>query len=201
MRTASLLAAIAIIAGVASSLLKGPVPGDVALTAALQASLDMGTGWAGRITATAKAPLLWATVALAGVLAWLVEGWRAALAVPLAYVFAFAADKALRAALFVPRPDPTLVAVAEPAVSSGLPSTFGLVFGAVFGVALMAAGSARRARPARLIAGALLIAGISARVVTGGHWPSQMLASASAGLLCALAALAITRRLRLGRQS
>lgn len=200
MRTASFLAAIAVAAGAASIVLQGPVPGDAALVAALQASLGTGGGWAGWLTATAKAPVLWATIALAGVLAWQVAGWRAALAAVLAYAFAFAADKGLRAVLFVPRPDPALVAVAEPAASSGLPSTFGLVYGAMFGAALLAGGSARRARPARLIAGALLITGIAARIVSGGHWPSQMIASASVGLLCALAALAITQQLALRRR-
>lgn len=175
MRTASFLAAIAVTAGAASIVLQGPVPGDAALTAALQATLGTGGGWAGWLTATAKAPILWATIALAGGLAWRVAGWRAALAA-------------------------ALVAVAEPAASSGLPSTFGLVYGALFGVALLARGSARKARPARLIAGALLIAGIAARIVSGGHWPSQMLASSAFGLLLALAALAIIQRLRFGRR-
>lgn len=194
MRTATLLAAIAVAAGAASVLLQGPVPGDVALTGALQAGLGTGGSWAGWLTATAKAPLLWATIALAGVLAWQVAGWRTVLAVPLTYAFAFAADKGLRAVLFVPRPDPALVAVAEPAASSGLPSTFGLMYGAIFGAVLLAGGSSRRARLARIAAGALLIAGAGARIVSGGHWGSQMIASAAFGLVLAAGALAVTRR-------
>jgi membrane-associated phospholipid phosphatase len=199
MRTVILLAAIVIAAGGAGFVLQGPVPGDVAVTAGLQAMLGAGNGWAGWLTATAKAPILWGTIALAGWLAWRAAGWRATLATVLAYAFAFGADKALRAALFVPRPDPALVTVAEPAASSGMPSTFGLVYGAIFGVVLLAKGAARRTRLLRITAGALLVVGAAARIVSGGHWPSQMVASIAFGLLLALAALAITRRLRFRR--
>lgn len=197
MRTAAILAFIAASAGALSISMQGPVPGDLALTSALQAALGTGAGWAGWLTATAKAPFLWGTLAMGLVVGWRVAGLQAALAVPLACAFAFAADQAMRAALFVPRPDQELVAVAEPAASSGLPSTFGLVYGAIFGVALLAMGDAQRARPARIIAGALLMAGTTARIVTGGHWGSQMLASTALGLLLALGALAITRLLPL----
>lgn len=194
MRTASLLAAIACILGSASLLLQGPLPGDVAVTRALQRLLGAAPAWAGWLTTTAKAPLLWGAIAVAGWLAWRVQGLRGALAVPLAYAFAFGTDQALRAALFVPRPDAALVAVADPAGSSGLPSTFGLVYGAMLGAALLARGSARQHWPVRLIAAALLGAGLTARIVLGGHWPSQMIASAALGLLLALAALHVTTR-------
>ena len=190
MRAPSLLAIVALAIGGASAIMQGPLPGDVALTRGLQALLGASSGWAVWLTGTAKAPLLWGTLALAGALAWRGDAWRGALAVPLAYAFAFAADKALRAVLFVPRPDPDLVAVAAPSGSSGLPSTFGLVYGALFGVALLARGDVS----GRLIAGALLIGGIAARIVMAGHWPSQMLASAALGLFLAWAALDVTRR-------
>ena len=176
------------------------MPGDAAVTQALQAMLGARPGWAGGLTDTAKAPLVWGTLAVAAALAWQAAGWRGAVAAALAYAFAFATDRGLRAVLFVPRPDPALVAVADPAASSGLPSTFGLVYGAMFGAALLARGPARRARPARILAAVLLIAGASARIVLGGHWGSQMIASVSLGLLLALAALAVTGRLpRLSR--
>jgi membrane-associated phospholipid phosphatase len=102
--------------------------------------------------------------------------------------------------LFVPRPFEPLVAVAAPSSSSGLPSTFGLVYGAVFGVALLAgagagASGAWAALPARFLAAAAITAGSAARVVLGGHWPSQMLASLALGGLLALAALMLTARL------
>jgi membrane-associated phospholipid phosphatase len=188
-----MLALIALSAGAANALMQGPLPGDVAATQGLQAMLGTDPDWARWLTAIAKAPFLWGTLALAVLLAWRVGRWRAALAVPLAYALAFAADKALRAMVYVPRPDPALVAVADPSASSGLPSTFGLVFGAAFGVSLLTRGD----KSARWIAGTLLIAGLAARIVPGGHWPSQMLASATLGVLLALAALATVRRLPL----
>lgn len=196
MRAPASLALIALVIGCASAVMQGPLPGDVAVTRGLQAVMGGEPAWAEWLTETAKAPFLWGTLALAGLLAWRAAGWRATLAVPLAYVFAFAADKALRAVLFVPRPDPDWVMVAAPSVSSGLPSTFGLVYGAMFGAALLASGSSRRARSAQIVAAMLLIAGMAARIVLGGHWPSQMLASTALGLLLAQAALALTSRMR-----
>jgi membrane-associated phospholipid phosphatase len=193
MKSALPLAFIAALAGAANLWLQGPLPGEAEVTLAWQEALGARPVWAGWLTATAKTPLLWGTLVVAALLAWRVAGRRAALAVPLAYAFAFAADKALRAVLFAPRPDPALVAVADPSASSGLPSTLGLVFGAIFGAALLARGS----NGARFIAGALLAAGVAARIVLGGHWPSQMLASTALGLLLALAALASARRLPL----
>lgn len=201
MTIARFLAAIALLAGGAALALQGPLPGDAGLTLALQEVFGADPLWARWLTDTAKAPVLWATLALAGMLAWRIGGSRGALAVPLAYGLAFVTDKALRTVLFVPRPDPTMVAVAEPAASSGLPSTFGLVYGAIFGIALLAPGPARRARPVRLAAAALLIAGAAARIVAGGHWGSQMVASLASGLLLALAATTITARLRVRRRS
>ncbi|MBU7573764.1 MAG: hypothetical protein KAF64_10450 [Hydrogenophaga sp.] len=196
MRLPAILALVAAMIGGTSFALQGPLPGDVAVTLAMQAMLGAEPGWAGWLTNTAKAPLLWGTLTLATLLAGLSAPrplrWVRALAVPLAYALAFAADKALRAAIFVPRPDPALVHVADPATSSGLPSTFGLVYGAIFGVVLLARGEAK----GRLVAGVLFGVGLAARIVLGGHWPSQMLASATLGLLLASAALTMTARLR-----
>lgn len=200
MRAPVLLALIGLVIGGASAVLQGPLPGDVALTRSVQAVMGARPEWAEWLTATAKAPLLWGTLAVAGMLAWRVGHWRAALAVPIAYALAFATDKACRAVLFVPRPDPELVAVTAPSASSGLPSTFGLVYGAMFGAALLASGLARRSRPARIIAAALLLAGIAARVVSGGHWGSQMVASTALGLVLAWAAVTVIRRLPLPRR-
>jgi membrane-associated phospholipid phosphatase len=200
MKSALPLACIAALAGAANLWLQGPLPGEMEVTLAWQQALGARPAWAGWLTATAKAPLVWGMLVLAAMLAWRVAGPRAALAVPLAYGFAFAADKALRAALFAPRPDPALVAVADPSASSGLPSTFGLVYGALLGTALLARGGGRRALAPQLAAGALLVAGMAARIVLGGHWPSQMLASAAFGLVLAVGALAITRQLPLPRR-
>lgn len=192
MKAAAVLAVIVALFGGASLALQGPLPGDAALTLGLQGLLGPRPAWAGWLTNTAKAPLLWGTLVLAGGLGWWSAGLRGAVGVPLAYGLAFMADKGLRAVLFVPRPDPASVAVADPAASSGLPSTFGLVYGAMFGAALLAGGSQRPRIAAQCLAGVLLAGGATARIALGGHWASQMIASTALGLLLALAALAIT---------
>jgi membrane-associated phospholipid phosphatase len=192
---AALLACLVLVTGAASCIMQGPVPGDIAMTKALQQALGFEPEWALWLTDTAKAPLLWGTMAVASGLAWVVAGGRAVLAVPLAYGLAFAADKALRAMVSVPRPDATVVAIAEPSSSSGLPSTFGLVYGAIFGVALLAGASIKTVLPARLAAAGLIVAGSIARVVLGGHWMSQMIGSVALGLLLALGATGLTVRI------
>lgn len=195
MRFALPLVGVAAVTGGAGLLLQGPLPGDVALTQGLQSALGAAPFWAHWLTATAKPLLLPVTVMVAAGFAWVAAGWRGAVGAPIAWGLAFALDKLLRAIVFMPRPDPQLVAVAEASASSGLPSTFGLIYGALFGLALLARGGGTRGRPVRLMALALLIAGMAGRIVLGGHWPSQMLASAALGLLCAAAALAVTRKL------
>lgn len=189
MKKAALVVLLALVLGLALILMQAPLPGDAAITIALQQAFGAEPAGALWLTGSAKAPLLWGTLALASALAWFVAGSRLALAVPLAYGLAFIADKALRAVIFVPRPAEALVAVAEPAASSGLPSTFGLVYAAMFGVALLAPRTLHRARLARLAAAGLLVFGCAARVVLGAHWPSQMAASAMLGLALAWVAL------------
>lgn len=172
----------------------GPLPGDLALTRAAQHALGSAPAWAAWITDTAKFPTAWATFALAATLAFAVRGWRGALAAGAAFALAHGLDKLLRLVIFAPRPSADLVAVAAPASSSGLPSTFGLLFGALFGLTLLAA-LGQRTNAARAIvatSAALITAGLLARVVLGGHWPSQMLLSLAIGMVAAALSLRLT---------
>jgi len=90
--------------------------------------------------------------------------------------------------VFAPKPAAELVAVAAPSASSGLPSTFGLVYAGLFGAALLASGrGGASAAAGAALAGLLVVAGSGARIVLGGHWTSQLAASLLLGL--ALAAL------------
>jgi membrane-associated phospholipid phosphatase len=173
---------------------QGPLPGDVAATLALQSAFGASKGWAEWLTDTAKPPLVVATIIFGAGLASLVAGWRAALAVPLAFGFSWTIDKVLRAVIFSPRPSPDLVEIASASGSSGLPSTFGLAYGSIFGAALLAASDGRIALAARALALALIIAGAAARVALGGHWTSQMITSSLLGFLAAIAATAVLRR-------
>lgn len=190
MRQALIMAAIALVIGAASWAAQGPLPGDLAITQALQSAFGTAPPWAFAVTQSAVLPLVGATLAVAAALAWWLRALHGALAVGIAYGLALLADKLLRAGIFVARPSDTLVAVAAPSSSSGLPSTFGLVYGALFGVAVLAGSQqGRRAWPVRAIAAGAIFIGSAARVVLGGHWTSQMIASLAARLL--LAALAI----------
>ena len=184
------LAAAGLLVGALQALVAGPLPGDVALTRALQGAFGVDAAWAAWLTDTAKAPLLWATLALAVALAGIGAGWRAAFGPALSLLLAHGLDRGLRALIFVPRPSPDVVAVASASASSGLPSTFGLVYGALFG-GLLAGFAARTSGPRMLaaLAAGLMLAGATARVVPGGHWPSQMLAS-----LCLATAIALAVR-------
>lgn len=179
-------------AGFATSVLDpGPLPGDLALARTVQEMLGTAPEWAIWMTDTAKFPFAWATLAVAAFLAFLVRGWRAALAAGIAFALAHAADKLLRLVVHAPRPSADLIAVASPASSSGLPSTFGLVYGALFGLALLAAAGQRTGAGRFVVAlsGTLIAAGLLARVVLGGHWPSQMLLSFALGTLVAALSL------------
>lgn len=193
MRAIFALLFVALAFGGAGVIVGGPLLGDVAATRALQTLLGSTPDWAEMLTRTAKAPLLWGALALAAALAGLAGGWRAALAAPIAYGFVWLADRGLRAVLYAPKPDPDLVAVASASAASGLPSTFGLVYGGVFGLVLWLEARGRLAMAARLAALLLVAAGCAARVVLGGHWTSQMIASLALGLLLARLALWIVR--------
>lgn len=176
-------------------IVQGPLPGDVGVTRTLQSLFDNEPRWAEWLTDTAKPPMVIATLGVGAGLAWLAVGWRAVLSVPLAFGLAWLIDKGLRTVIFAPRPSADLVAVASASSSSGLPSTFGLVYGSIFGVVVFAAATGRSANGLRALALALIFAGVAARVVLGGHWSSQMVASVLLGLLAAAAAREVANRL------
>jgi len=197
-----LVAALLVAIGAAlADRVDGPLPGDPSVTRSLQALFGDGPAWAEWITDSAKFPAAWITLAGAAALGLLCAGWRAAVSAPLAFGLALALDKLLRAVISSPRPSPDLVGVASPMTSSGLPSTFGLVYGALFGVVLLAAvrSPSPHAKTAIAVAVTALLAGCAARIVLGGHWPSQMVVSAGIGLLCAALSLVVVARLTGGR--
>ncbi len=194
MRQTVALAILAAFAGIASLVAGGPVAGDVAITRTLQSLFGAEPVWAELMTQTAKAPLLWGTLGVGAAFSGLIAGWRLAVAVPAAFGFAWLADKALRAVVFVPKPDADLVAVASASAASGLPSTFGLVYGSVFGVVFWLQGDSAVARSARLASLFLILSGSAARIVLGGHWTSQMIASVCTGVLLAGLATLVLRQ-------
>jgi hypothetical protein len=174
---------------------QGPVLGDLALSHALQSLFGEAPLWAHWLTETAKPPLVVATMVLAAGLAWHSNSWHAALAVPLSFSLGWLFDKTLRAVIFAPRPSSDWIVVDSLSSSSGLPSTFGLVYGSVFGALFLAAARGRFRLATRAFALVMIIVGTMARVVLGGHWASQMLASDLLGLLAAMIACNIANRL------
>lgn len=182
--TAALLVAACVI-GTASMLVQGPLPGDVPLTRWLQAVSGSRPEWATWLSNTAKMPAVLGVLALACGMAWVQHGRAAVLLPAVAYLGAQGVNLALRALIFVPRPDATLVQVAAASADSGLPSTFALVYAAVFGVMLT---NVERDKPAHFalaaLAAGLILAGCLGRIVLGGHWPSQLAASALLAFGC-----------------
>ena len=198
MRVSLLLLALALIVGAACMTINAPLVGDLHVTRALQTAFGFSPAWAQWLTETAKPPLVALTILAGAVMASRLAKWRGALAVPLAFGLALTADLTLRALIFVARPASELVAVASASSSSGLPSTFGLFYGSIFGVALSISAPGRQATVIKMLAVALIVAGLAARVVLGGHWTSQMVASLGLGLVAAK--LAVVMSFELSKQ-
>ncbi len=188
----SLLGCICLIA-------QGPLPGDIQVTRTLQSIFGNAPSWALLLTNTAKLPVLWGTLVVAILLAFVHGGWRSAITPAPALILAQMLDALLRGLLIAPRPTADLVAVATPSMSSGLPSTFGLVYGALFGVAVCLTPNRNIvAVTASAFALFLIVAGVSARIVLGGHWASQIVASTFVGLALAATIELIIKTMNIG---
>jgi len=79
---------------------------------------------------------IWLTLAIGTGMALNRNGWSGAGAISVIFICALSIDKVLCALIYVPRPTPDLVSVASLSTSSGFPSTFALVYGAIFGAIL-----------------------------------------------------------------
>jgi membrane-associated phospholipid phosphatase len=174
---------------------KFPVlPGDVALARLMQTVVGESTGWAYTITNTAKAPWAYVLVALTAGIGWRLRGpWTAGAAI-IACLLAHGFDRLLKPLIGRPRPSPELIEVAGSTAGFSCPSTFALVYAATFALVYAATFGfllcvlCRQPRSgwrnAGLVCCALaLLLGASARVVLGGHWPSDLLISFLLGAL------------------
>jgi membrane-associated phospholipid phosphatase len=180
--------------GFACLWVQGPLPGDVVLTRTLQSMWGDSPSWAESITGTAKGPAIWATLGAVLLVASLHRDWRITSTPALALLLARIVDVSLRAVLFAPRPGSDLVAVAAQSASSGLPSTLGLFYGALFGVGLCVIPQRNvLSRAAFLLSILAIVAGASARIVLGGHWASQIMASVLLGVALAAGVYAILK--------
>jgi len=174
----TMLVASSIILGASSIVIQGPLPGDIYLTEALQGVFGHEPAWAKILTSTAAHPLVWVTLAFGILLAYARSRWRGVGVTLIAFASVKIADMILRTLIYAPRPLSELVPVVASNTSSGLPSTFALVYGAIFASVLVEkTKDGWMQSAAAAIAALLLTAGIFARVILGGHWMSQMAAS------------------------
>jgi len=162
-------------------------PGDVQVARLVQ-SLALGHTWAQWVTATAKAPLSYVLLGITLVAALFLSGWRAAfLSIP-SFCGVLLFDPALKSWIARPRPSAALIHVVGSNPGSSMPSTFALVYASTFGfLALMCLMESRLSKGGRVAVlipclGLLVMGGI-ARIVLGGHWPSDILLSYLIGFL------------------
>ncbi|SMP69660.1 PAP2 superfamily protein [Neorhodopirellula lusitana] len=189
-------AAICLVAGIglgiACVVTQGPLPGDIAITKTLQSLLGPEPSWAAPVTRTAKHPFVWVVLTLGCGLAYIRGGWRAPAATLIAFAVVKGLDAVMRASFHAPKPIADWVAIASPSDSSGFPSTFGLVYAAIFGGVLFAYAKPDWKSTIIAVAAAIMIViGSVSRIVLGGHWTSQLAAS----ILIAFAIVMITYRL------
>lgn len=191
MRTFSLiLIAIMLALGGVGVWLQGPLPLDIEATRLLQSGIDARASWIDWLSQTAGWPLIVVSTLVAGLFAASLARLPGAAALIIGVGIAMASERLLRLAIYVPRPSPELVEVAKQSASSGLPSTFAMFYGAACGGLIVLTHGKRgsEAMAVRIAAWALLIIGCTGRVAAGGHWTSQVLASAALGGLAAILA-------------
>jgi len=204
-KVASALIAFGVLLGLICVLFQGPLPGDVALTRALQETFGANAEWAAAVTRSAKHPLVWLTLATAVALGAVLRRDRLLLTPVIAWIFVKIIDLTVRAMVHAPKPEPGLVEVASASTSSGVPSSFALTYAAIFGGLVLIAARSRDVagrttrRGIAAIALTALAVGTLARVVPGGHWMSQMLASLAVGLGVAWLVMLILSRGRRGQ--
>jgi membrane-associated phospholipid phosphatase len=170
---------------------QGPLPLDVAATRALQTLVPARSPWIEWLSSTAGWPLIFVTALVVAIFAASLGGLRGAAGALVGMALAMGMEQGLRMLVFVPRPPPALVDVAHESGSSGLPSTFALFYGAAMTALVLVAVNKRGAEPQmmRVAAIILLTAGCVGRVAAGGHWTSQIVASACLGALASLATM------------
>lgn len=196
--SAAILAIFCLVLGGWSFAAQGPLPLDLAITRHLQALIPARSIWIEWLSSTAGWPLIVVSALVVAVFAASLAGLRGAAGALIGIGLAVAAERGLRMLIFVPRPDPALVDVAKASASSGLPSTFAIFYGAA-AAALVLTSAGKRGPEAQIVrwtAVVLLMAGCVGRVAAGGHWTSQVVASAALGALASLAAMYLFKVVR-----
>lgn len=177
--------------GAANWALQGPLPLDIELTRLLQTVIDARAIWIDALSQTAGWPLIVVSTLAAGLFAASLARLPGAAALIGGVVIAMASERLLRLAIHAPRPSADIVEVAKASASSGLPSTFAIFYGAACGGLILLAQRkrGREAQAVQVVAWALLVIGCAGRIAAGGHWASQVIASAALGGLAAILAV------------
>ncbi len=167
------------------------LPGDLAIARMLQAVVP-GPEWALAVTNTVRTPQLFALLAVGIGLCWWRGGVRAAMLVAAACGIVWLVGEPIKEIVQRPRPPADLVRVAGEPHGFGFPSTFATMWGITWlPVAIV---SWRRNAPLdtalALLAVAMLLVGLAARVTLGAHWPSDIVGA----YLIALAGWTIAKR-------
>jgi undecaprenyl-diphosphatase len=189
------LTPLLVLAAIATAMLVGArftpyFPGDVELAQFIQRIAPPGE-WARAVTRAAYVPWVYGVLAVSAIAALRVAGWRGAAAMAVTFFAMMHAEPYIKNHIARPRPSADLVAggsvapmvsmtmSAQAAPSYGMPSGWGLLFGASAGLlGVLAWRNARgTVRAAYTIGcGIVLLAGVIARVSLGQHWPSDVIA-------------------------
>lgn len=175
-----LIAAFAVLILVVAAARMPRFPLDLSVAQGVQRINSLGYSWAKSLTDTAKPPVAYGLLLVASLIGWRLAGLRAAFLAPTAYAVVLGLDRILKPWIARPRPSSDLIHVVGAYSGFGCPSTFGLIYAATVGTVAWLALRNSTGRTQGLVAGTsllVLVLGGSARVVLGGHWPSDLLLS------------------------
>ena len=177
---------------------------DVYLTLSLQNLFEDHTRWAEHLTQMAKWPYIGLPILISLAFAQFRFGVRSLPLILVSLILCLGLDYTLKLFVYVDKPDSELVYVSHISLASGWPSTFGIIFGSLFGLFVLPDGKPRNEglvegqskvhsafaftgllgdRLITLFSLAVLGAGLMARIILGGHWPTQVLSSMLFGIL------------------
>lgn len=146
-------------------------PGDPELARFIQAWVPAGE-WARAVTRAAYAPWIYGVLIVSAIAALRIAGWRAAAAMALTFFALMYVEQGMKEYIARPRPGPGMAGYS-------MPSGWALLFGSTVGLlGVLAWRHARGAARWAYVIGcvAVLSAGLTARVVLGAHWPSDVIA-------------------------
>jgi len=148
-------------------------PGDVPVAEWIQKTAPAGE-WARALTRAAYVPWVYGVLALSAIAALRVAGWRGAAAIVVTFFAMMHAEPYIKEHIARPRPpgDPSMTGYS-------MPSGWGLLFGSTVGVlGALAWRNTRGVVRAVYVIGCavVLLAGLTARVTLGAHWPSDVMA-------------------------